>query len=366
MSANGLYDVKLEYKDPKSAANTQSSISLFYSFPTGTLPNCVASVGSSACSSCSGTTCTYSGNSVLIPSSRLFQSHPVGFKIFVPGGLTATYYDSLPQSSNPSVTVDGGIERIDIVGTGSNFGTASCSSSCLITGCPGSGLTCTCTVTGTGSAATVTAVVVDQPGSGYSPRNPPRIVCDNGAGTGQTFLPRIVMAHGTVGGANLPRKAIVEPTVDWSGPTATDRPYPDSVVDGQFAVRWSGFVLPSRQDEYTFFATLGGGAATSERVRLWVDDALLIDQWGSLAASLGEPSGTISFPAANDYYNIQMDYKVAAAAQVGRGFTLKVCINSKNILCSFFSICFQPRSENLWLSVLTVGKYCGPAPSALR
>ena len=317
LSANSLYDVKLEYKDPKATGNTLSLVSLSYNFPSGTLPNCVATVGSGACSGCTGTTCTYSGNSVLIPSSRLFQSHPVGFKIFVPGGLTATYYDSLPTSS---VSVDGGIDRIDVVGTGSSFGANACAATCLVTGCPGSGLTCACSII----AGSVTGISITNPGSGYSSRNPPKITCDAGTGTGQTFLPRIVAAYGTVGGSNLPRKAIVEPTLDWSGPTSTDRPYPDSILDGQFAVRWSGFVLPSRQDEYTFYATLAGGAATSERVRLWVDDALLIDQWGSLGASVGEPSGTISFPLANDYYNLQMDYKVVSASQASRGFTLKV------------------------------------------
>ena len=329
LSANSLYDVKLEYKDPRAYNNLQSFVSLAYNFPTGTLPNCVANVGSAACSSCTGTTCTYSGNSVLIPSARLFQSHPLNFKIYVPGGLTATYYDNLPSSA---VSVDGGIDRIDVIGTGYNYGPNLCTATCLVAGCPGSGMTCTCTVV----SGSVTAVTVNTPGSGYLSLNPPKITCDNGTGTGQSFIPRIVRAYGVVGGANLPDLAVVEPTVDWSGPTTTDRPYPNSIVDGQFAVRWSGFVLPSRQDEYTFYVTLAGGAATSERVRLWVDDALLIDQWGSLAAALGEPSGTIGFPLANDYYNIQLDYKIVSIAQASRGFTLKV---------SRFAMCIPRETE---------------------
>jgi hypothetical protein len=290
-------------------------ISLSYNFPTGTLPNCADSVGSAACTSCTGTTCTYSGASVVIPSSRLYQSHPVGFKIFVPGGLTATYYDEIPSST---VTVDGAVDSIAIFGTGTSYTSGgACTVTCLVAGCPGSGLVCTCVA----AIGSVTGFSISVAGSGYSAQNPPKIVC--AGGTGQTFIPRIVSAYGVVGGETQPRKAVVEPTVDWSGPSTTDRPYPDSVADGQFSVRWSGFVLPSRQDEYTFYAALAGGAGTSERVRLWVDDTLLIDQWGSLGAAAGEPSGTISFPVPNDYYNVQMDYKVLQA-RVARGFTLKV------------------------------------------
>ena len=67
-------------------------------------------------------------------------------------------------------------------------------------------------------------------------------------------------AKGHVGGALSPKKAVVEPQVDWSGPSATDRPYADSVTNGQFAVRWMGFVRPSRTDEYSFYVRLHGGA----------------------------------------------------------------------------------------------------------
>mmetsp|Transcript_34887 Transcript_34887/g.82189 ORF Transcript_34887/g.82189 Transcript_34887/m.82189 type:complete len:5981 (-) Transcript_34887:63-18005(-) len=115
-------------------------------------------------------------------------------------------------------------------------------------------------------------------------------------------------------------KAVQESTVDWSGATATDRPYPESVTNGEFSVRWSGFIQPSRVDEYTFFIGLQGGTTTTERVQLWLDNELVIEQWASLAST--EPSGTISFDISDDYYNIMIDYKVLAATAT-RGLSLK-------------------------------------------
>jgi len=119
-----------------------------------------------------------------------------------------------------------------------------------------------------------------------------------------------------------PHKAVQESTVDWSGTSATDRPYPSSVTDGAFSVRWSGFIKPSRADEYTFYTPVHGSSGvgtTQERVRLWIDNALVISAWDTLPTL--EPSGTIAFPVANEFYDIEMEY-YATAADVGRGVQL--------------------------------------------
>jgi hypothetical protein len=142
------------------------------------------------------------------------------------------------------------------------------------------------------------------------------------AGLSATYYNEHPSAEGVVGGCtavNCRAKAVQESTVDWSGTTATDRPYPESVVNGAFSVRWTGFIKPSRTDQYTFYATLHGSTGTTERVQLWVDNSLVIAQWGSLAAV--DPSGTLSFPVAEDYYNLVMDYKVTDTAN--RGIQLK-------------------------------------------
>ena len=122
--------------------------------------------------------------------------------------------------------------------------------------------------------------------------------------------------HNTPEDYTTPAKAVQESTVDWSGTTTTDRPYPgatDCVVNGEFSVRWTGFIKPSRTDQYTFYAPLHGSSGTGptkERVQLWIDNSLVIAQWASLATV--DPSGTFSFPIADDYYNLVMDYKVDA------------------------------------------------------
>jgi hypothetical protein len=90
-------------------------------------------------------------------------------------------------------------------------------------------------------------------------------------------------------------KTIIRETVDWSGTSADSVPYTGMDVDNEWSVRWAGFIRPSRADQhYTFFTPL---SADDERVRLWVDNSLVISQWTSLEST--EPSGTLYFTLAN-------------------------------------------------------------------
>ena len=194
-NANGLYDIKLEYKQD-GGVDEEPQIMLLYSYPAQA--------------------------EITIPSSRLYQAYDLSFDIYDQTGLTATYYANLPTG------------ELQWVSGASEVGTP----------------------------------------------------------------------------ATDPLKAVQESTVDWSGSTTTDRPYPSSVLDGEYSVRWTGFVRPSRTDEYTFYVPLNPSVvrSTGERVQLWVDNNVIISQWGSLASL--EPSGTIGFPASGDYYNIVLDYIV--------------------------------------------------------
>ena len=123
--------------------------------------------------------------------------------------------------------------------------------------------------------------------------------------------------------------------IDWSGEGASSRPWPASLPDKGWKVRWSGFIVPSRSDPYTFFVPLsaavhtGGGywnsppnVEVSERVRLWIDDVLVVDQWSSLAAM--EPTGTYAFRTATNWYNIDMEYALVNRSQssLARGVAL--------------------------------------------
>ena len=90
-------------------------------------------------------------------------------------------------------------------------------------------------------------------------------------------------------------------------------------ADGLFGVRWVGFVRPSRASQYTFHVNLGevGGAGgttpggTKDRVKLRVDNSIIVQQWTSLASTA--PSGTMGFAKGNGYYDISMLYKCGAA-----------------------------------------------------
>jgi hypothetical protein len=136
-----------------------------------------------------------------------------------------------------------------------------------------------------------------------------------------------------VGGATTPVKAVRENTVDWSGMTPTDRPYPQSVTNGEFSVRWTGFVrntLPVGYT-YTFHATLHDATMldntnTDERVQLWIDNSLVISQWTSLDTA--NPSGTVSLPVNGDYYSLVMEYKVGTTS--ARAIQLKWTTSSSN------------------------------------
>ena len=64
---------------------------------------------------------------------------------------------------------------------------------------------------------------------------------------------------------------------------------------------------------YTFTpidSTAGLAYDLNDRVRLWIDSQLIIDQWVSLASLA--PSATTSIPVANDYYELSMLYKVSS------------------------------------------------------
>ena len=118
--------------------------------------------------------------------------------------------------------------------------------------------------------------------------------------------------------------------LDWSGSSASDRPYPSSMPDAGWRVRWAGFIIPSRTDLYTFYTPMagsyraGGGAGldVSERVRLWVDDVIIVDEWSSLSAI--QPSGTYAFAAAHQWYNLRVDYALVNRSQtsLNRGVAL--------------------------------------------
>lgn len=91
-------------------------------------------------------------------------------------------------------------------------------------------------------------------------------------------------------------------TSEWPGATG------EAVTADTFSVKWFGFVRPPSDFVYTFSMEIMDttAAGTNERVKLWVDNQLVINQWDSLVAVL--PSGTFHFSTA----------EVCSAASVSR------------------------------------------------
>jgi hypothetical protein len=135
-----------------------------------------------------------------------------------------------------------------------------------------------------------------------------------------TYYAGIPAGSNEVGGFNAVKSMVEEQGIDWSFSGRTNRPYDASLPLGAFSVRWLGFIIPSRTDEYTFTAQLYGSVLTSERVSVWLDEQNIIDQWSSLSSS--NPSATITFPYSDQYYNILVFYKSADANQTNKGLSL--------------------------------------------
>jgi hypothetical protein len=75
---------------------------------------------------------------------------------------------------------------------------------------------------------------------------------------------------------------------------------PNQAVQGDnFSVRWTGQVLPLYSETYTFY-TQG-----DDRVRLWINNQLLIDQWDFLGSQ--ESRGAITLDAGQNY-EIRFEY----------------------------------------------------------
>ena len=89
--------------------------------------------------------------------------------------------------------------------------------------------------------------------------------------------------------------------VDWANLRARSG-FPDA-----YAVTWSGFVRAADPGVYTFQSM---PFIPDERVRLWIDNTLVVDQWSSLVATAA--SGAIRFGGAAALHELKLEYLVSA------------------------------------------------------
>ena len=88
----------------------------------------------------------------------------------------------------------------------------------------------------------------------------------------------------------------VDPTINFLWEWGSPDP---SIGSDSFSVRWSGFVKPTFSETYTFYTT------TDDGVRLWINNALIIDKWVNQPPT--EWSGNIALTAGQKYV-IKMEY----------------------------------------------------------
>jgi len=116
-----------------------------------------------------------------------------------------------------------------------------------------------------------------------------------------------------------PVSSRTESTINWSqGTTITPIA---SLANDVFSARWAGFVhvTTGTTSAYTFEASM---KSSCDRVRLWVDNLLLLDNWSSFPAAT--VTGTILFMNSVDskFYDIKMEYR-STITNKDRGVMLK-------------------------------------------
>jgi hypothetical protein len=71
-------------------------------------------------------------------------------------------------------------------------------------------------------------------------------------------------------------------------------------------VRLNGFYKSTNQT--TRYFKWDAGAINSDRVRLWIDNVLIIDQWTSLATTLTSKSAGRTIDIVDALYDVQVEY----------------------------------------------------------
>jgi hypothetical protein len=115
-------------------------------------------------------------------------------------------------------------------------------------------------------------------------------------------------------------KAAILPTLDFSS-APFHAPAASMPASSSYSIRWAGMLRPLYADTYTMYANWQGPEG---RVKMWIDNLLLIDQWSSIDRN--DLSSTITFSAAGAYFDIKVEYKSDwhnSTANASNGFKLR-------------------------------------------
>ena len=75
-------------------------------------------------------------------------------------------------------------------------------------------------------------------------------------------------------------------------------------TDNAYIIRWNGLYSPNSATQ--MFFQWSGSSVPTDRVKLWVDNKLVIDQWSSLATTA--PSAGYLFDSTSGIYDIHLEY----------------------------------------------------------
>ena len=106
-------------------------------------------------------------------------------------------------------------------------------------------------------------------------------------------------------GAYLSRK---DSTIDFSASSSAISLWP-GIQSSYLSVRWSGCFRPTANATYALQATLLG---QESRVRLYLDNALVFDQWSSLASM--QPTSSVGHLESSQFYTIVAEYTRSGTA----------------------------------------------------
>jgi len=116
-------------------------------------------------------------------------------------------------------------------------------------------------------------------------------------------------------------KAAAVPAIGFSAAQKTTAAGSSLSANTPYSIRWAGMLQPLHAQTHEIFAIMQTAA---ERVKLWVDNVLLIDMWSSLPLLQGviELSALVQFPKTEGHlYDIRAEYQGAPAGN--RGLSLR-------------------------------------------
>ena len=106
---------------------------------------------------------------------------------------------------------------------------------------------------------------------------------------------------------SLPASGVGDASSETEWPGLAGEPMEGS----SFTVRWEGFVRATIPSNYRLRTRLGD---PDDRVKLWIDNSLLINQWSSRGPAVVH-SGTFNLAEAGMYYDLKMEFKETSGQQ---------------------------------------------------